>query len=85
MNNPETRTVAFSLTGTVDVRVDLTPVRGWDGRIIGFRTLDTRTVRPQLVLEVENPDGTYEDFAADQDWDSLGFSGLDYETSWFQE
>lgn len=83
MDSP--RTVQFNLVGTLDVSPDLKPEFGWDGRIIGYRNSQGWVIRPQVVLEVEYPNGEYEDFSADQDLDRLGFTCLDYSMCGFEE
>lgn len=76
---PDIESVPFSLEGTISIAPGIRPVINPNCSCSALRLPDGRIVRPQIVLEVEDPTtGTFLDLSTDEEMASIGIPLLDY-------
>jgi hypothetical protein len=71
----------FTVTGGLDVQGVLTPVRAYNGDVVGFKTSDGRTIRLVIGFEVESPEGENYTYVAGDDAAAaaLGLENIEYD------
>lgn len=75
----DTNCYFFKCTGGFDINSKLTTHMSWDGEIVSFNLPDGSTADLFVGLRVVNPDGQEKYIHSVEDFEQIGFFGMDYD------